>query len=545
MDFVGIHKDLTVSEKKVLAWLQAGLADEPGQIFVEQPMKMKFKKFNRWPDFIIVSPVYGVCILECKGYMFDEIRSISRGEGLVTVTGQDAYQRQMRDYSYLLQTLVEGREVARANVVVFPRLHSSDKRAQAIRDLSDGDLTHLFEDDLSEACTLTRLMGLPMAKKMRAAQFQELIELINPIRVFDHSYGLDLEGSKKRIRSFDKKQMSYIERMHEGHYLINGLPGTGKTKMLEAIAQREILAGKSVLYACFNRPLKDTVEEVLGADFVATTNQIYHRLAAPFGFSMQKDRNWLEKAIPVLVKEKIQPLYDVLLLDEYQDLSDEDYQILLKLLKKDGLLVLAGDQLQNIRGSSETWKSKGINISGRSLFLSAPYRTCPSVVDYALKFICSRPDLKKIVDKYFKESEFAHKFGSFTKIEESIKLFQLNKHAFTIELGKIIEENPEASILVITNSHTTEVVVPKIINSQVRVEPYTRVKGLEADIVVLYRLDTFKDAPMKMQESEKMKALFSALCRARAVVYIHGFEAKGYYEELRDIYLECMKEKVA
>ncbi len=545
MDVVGFHKDLTKAENKVLDWLKAGLADEPGRIFVEMPIKMKNKKKNRWPDFMIVSPLYGVCIVECKGYMFDDIEAYSRGEGLRTKTGVDSYQRQMRDYGYLLQELLEGLDVPRSKVVVFPRLHSSDTRAKTIRELSEGDLLHLFEDDLAEACSLTTLLGLPMARKMRAHEFQDLLERINPIRVFDHNYGLDLENSKKRIMSFDKKQMSYIDRMHEGHYLINGLPGTGKTKMLEAIAQREILAGKSVLYACFNRPLKDTVEEVLGADFVATTNQIYHRLAAPHGISMKTDKYWLEKAIPVLVKEKIQPLYDVLLLDEYQDLSDEDYQILLKLLKKDGLLVLAGDQLQNIRGSSETWKSKGINISGRSLFLSAPYRTCPSVVDYALKFICSRPDLKKIVDKYFKESEFAHKFGSFTKLEGSIKFFQLNKQGFSIELGKIIEENPQADVLVITNSYATEVVVPKLKNARVRVEPYTRVKGLEADIVVLYSLDTFKDAPMKMQESEKMKALFSALCRARSVVYVHGFEAKGYYEELRAIYLECMKEKVA
>jgi hypothetical protein len=545
LDVIGIHKDLTIAEKRVLSWLEKGLADEPGRIFVEMPMKMKFKKFNRWPDFIIVSPLYGVCIVECKGYMFDEIKSYSPGLGLETVSGTDAYQRQMRDYGILLRELLQGKDVQRSKVVVFPRLHSYDKRAHSIRELSEGDLTHYFEDDLYQKCSLSKLLGPPMAKKMKSSEFQELIDLINPIRVFDHNYGLDLDETNKRVMSFDPKQMSYIDRMQDGHYLINGLPGTGKTKMLEAIAQREILKGKSVLYACFNRPLKDSVEEVLGEDYVATTHQLYHKLVEPYGINYKSDKKWVEKAIPLLVEKKLEPLYDVLLLDEYQDLTDEDYQILLKLLKPKGLLVLAGDQLQNIRGSSETWKSKGIKISGRSLFLSAPYRTCPSVVDFALKFVCSRADLKKIVERYFKESKFRHQFGSFSRLEESIRLFQLNKQGFNIELGKIIEENPLAKILVITNSYSVDLNLPQSKNKRVRIEPYSRVKGLEADIVVLYNLDQFQEASSKMQEAEKMKALFSALCRARGVVYVHGFEAKGYYEELREIYLECMKEKVA
>lgn len=544
MQTIGHHNDLTSAEKLVLKWLEEGLKKEQGYILVEVPIKLKFKRYNRWPDFMIISPKYGVCIVECKGYYFDEIEEVAGINDIKIKNGFDRYRKQLRDYGYLLQDLLKDFDyINRKKIVAFPRIPAFSPKAQAIRELhdTDDDLSYLFSDDFKIPCTLERLMGSSMQDKIKAKVLDEILFALNPFRVFDHNYGVDHEAKERRLKTFDKTQMNYIERIKSGHYLINGLPGTGKTKMLEAIAQREIIKGKKVLYTCFNKPLAESVEEILGNKNVKTTFKIYHDLVKPYGISFKTDPNWQDRAIPLLVEKDLTPEYDVLLIDEYQDLDDSDYVILLKLLKKDGLLVLAGDQLQNIKGGTESWRSKGINVRGRSMFLSIPYRTEPVIVDFALKFVCQTPALKKIADRYFKECDFSHAYGSFEGLFDKIKFLNHDMSRMNLELHRMAHENPRTEILVVTNYANIKPVYSKT----VRFEPYTRVKGLEADIVVLYSLDLFKEAKSRLKLEEKIKALFSALCRSRGTLYIHGTSATGFYEELRELYLECVSERAA
>src|SRR5690606_32466057 len=110
-----------------------------------------------------------------------------------------------------------------------------------------------------------------------------------------------------------------------------------------------------------------------------------------------------------LLSQEIEPMFDVVLIDEYQDLEDEDYHVLSRLVKEDGLMVLGGDRLQNIRSNKETWKSKGIKIAGqRSKFLKRPYRADPDVVDFAIAYLCKNPILEKEAKRYFGDNDFNH-----------------------------------------------------------------------------------------------------------------------------------------
>lgn len=549
MDTIGRHAGLSEGETKVLDWLEAGLKNEPGQIIVEPPIKSTELRYNRWPDFILVSPVYGVCILEVKAYWADEFRRVEKVRDLVTVKGFDRYRWQIRQYGYLVSDLLNNKEIKLTKGVIFPFILESDRVANAIREF-DNEITDsflMFNDALSWDCTLQRLIGNPMPKKLRAPELEDVLYSINPYRVLEHNYANDTENLNKKIMVFDEEQMKCIDGIKHGHYIINGLPGTGKTKMLVAIANRELAKDKTVLYTCFNQPLKDSIVPYLGEEVVKSTRGLYHQNVQQYGINYKNDDKWLDKAIPLLLEKEIHDKYDVLLIDEYQDLNDDDYAILLKFLKPDGLLVLAGDRLQNIMGAKKTWSSKGIKVLGRnhSMFLSAPYRTDPSVVDFALKFICNNAALEKIAKRYFKDHDFEHDYGDFSNLSKHIKFSLKDVNEMNIEIGRIIEENPDADVLIVTCYENQRFKIPFRPDSQLQIEPYTRVKGLESDIVILYNIDFFKEWRSEMKLDERMKSVFSALCRARGDVYIHGTTAKDFYSDLRSLYLECSKKKAA
>lgn len=547
MDVIGKHRGLRKGELIVLAWLEEGLAKHPGQIIVELPMRDDHQIYNRWPDFIIASPTHGICILECKGHSSLDILSTSAAEDLVTSSGIDRYRLQMREYHYLFKKLLGNSEIPFFKGVIFPRILQSEKIGEAISKLHPDyrDTFVMFKEHVTMPCNLERLFGEPLKKKFKADEFHEILELISPMRVSHHNYSADLDEIDKRICLFDEDQMKRINGIKSGHYLLNGLPGTGKTRILLKVAQREIAKGKKVLVTCFNAPLADAMAQVLGDEVVKTLAKVYSDLARPAGIGYWikgiKDEQWKEKAMAHLKAASLVADYDVLLVDEYQDLEFDDYTILMKLLKEDGLLVLGGDKLQNVMGKHETWKSKGIRVSGHSHFLKKPYRTEAAVVDFALKFVCTNKALEEVAKQYFKENKFAHVFGNFEKLPDRVKFITSERNHSHLLLNGIIEKNDKSEVLIVSCFEGQKINVAK--SPRVQIQPYTKMKGLEADVVILYNIDYYGSMKGRFGTEEKMKAVFSALCRSRGDIYIHCENPSGFFQELQDVYQECLRMK--
>src|SRR5690606_18946552 len=102
MEVIGKHAGLNKGELKVLAWLEKGLAQCDGVILVEPPMS-RAGQHPFWPDFVIVSPTHGICILECKSFESARIRSIGTIEELKTHDEVIRYKLQLRNYNYLMR----------------------------------------------------------------------------------------------------------------------------------------------------------------------------------------------------------------------------------------------------------------------------------------------------------------------------------------------------------------------------------------------------------------------------------------------------------
>lgn len=551
MDIIGYHADLTTAEKNVLRWLEAGLQNEDGVIFVELPIKGKFTKCM-WPDFVIVSPKYGVCVLEVKGYGSEEIRSISRAEDLETVHGVDRIMKQMMLYGCLMTDLLKDYNVQFSKTLIFAGILASDPVVPHLYKLNktNQDLSLLFKDNLDWPCAMETLFGAPMPKKILKDDFQDVLHHLNPNFVIEHTYSVDLEGIDRRIRAFDEQQVKYMARIKDGHhYVLNGLPGTGKTLMLVKIAEREESRGKKVHYVCFNKPLADSVSAHLGKS-ASSTHVLYARTLKKLGISLSGDPEWEKKTFQILTVTSFEPEFDYLLVDEYQDLENEDYHMLLKHLKPGGTLVLAGDKLQNIKGKDDTWKEKGVDVAngGRSMFLRNPHRASPVVVDYALKFIAQNKFLENETAKYFDHHKFEHSFGSFSELSKRVKFIVSGNDYHHERIRELYAANPDSEILVVSvyRHQDKKDSIPH--PPKGTIEPYTRMKGLEADVVILYNVDFFEryqSGAVHVTPEQKLRSIFSALCRSRGDVYIHCKQPEGYYQMLKELFLECMKSKAA
>lgn len=548
MEVIGRHDKLNDAEKKILRWLEEGFAGLEGRILVEPGFRRT--KYQLWPDFVVLSPTHGVLIIECKGHYSEEIRKVSNTD-LMTTRGVDRYGKQMASYGCLFKELLKDTRVQVSKFVIFPNILLSDKAAKYISEFNTqyDDVRVFFHDDMEWPCSLEYL-GIPrLQTKQKKNEFEDLLSLINPTRVIEHQYTIDLNGIHDKLTLLDQQQTHMLEKMTEGHYLLNGLPGTGKTIMLMQLAERELNNNKTVLYACYNRPLCDYVASTLGSHVAKTTSSLYFKLALKFGAEESQLFESYDSSLQYLLSQKLEPLFDVVLIDEYQDLEDEDYQVLTQLVKPDGLLVLGGDRLQNIRSNKETWKSKGIKITGqRSKFLKRPYRADPDVVDFAISYLCTNPILEKEAKRYFEDNDFAHVAGDYRNLSEKLKFLIHYPQESNFEIEKIKKANPGAKILIITPDPEHNKMLAKHRSENVRVETFLRAKGLEADIVILYAIDRYRyttKETMALSEQQKIRSIFSALCRSRGDTYIHAFEPEDYFKVLKEVYNSLISKKVA
>lgn len=547
MEVVGRHKKLNRSEEKVLDWLEEGLQKVEGKILVE-PGYRKFK-YQDWPDFVLVTKTHGILIIECKGFYSEEIDEVSNVD-LLLKTGTDRYGKQLASYGCIFNRLLQGKNVQVSKYVIFPQILSSHPAANAIMEFNTEpeDVRVLFNEHLDWPCSLEFLGASPLRKKILADEYNEILGLVNPTRVISYDPTLDLEGIQKSLKILDEKQTEHVEKMAKGHHLLNGLPGTGKTIMLMQIAEREISLGKKILYTCFNVPLKEYVESIFGKEVTRTSQSLLYHLAIEYGADEMMLKEDFKNPIAYLSKHEIKPKYDSIMVDEYQDLDDREIEVLAKLLNPGGLLVLGGDRLQSIRSHRESWKSLGVHIKGHSYFLERPYRTDPDLVDYALAFISTSKTLEKEALNYFDDYEFEHQWGTFKNLESKINFWSKDKNVFEKEVIKVKEKNPRAHILIITPTADHNKMISGLRSNKIRVETFQRVKGLEADIVIFFGIDDYlrtEETAFPMTNLQKMRSVFSGLCRSRGSVYIHGFEYKDFYLDLREIFNNCVKKKIA
>jgi len=394
----------------------------------------------RQPDFVVLGPRLGILLLEVKDWKRDTLVGATRDaveldtpRGRVT---QANPLRQARDYALELVdlmkadlALVHGDGPFRGGLL-FPYgwgvVFSHWRRADATgTDFGSIFPAHhiLMRDELDEAVDPgdfhKRLLGLftvhyphtltlPQRDRVRWHLFPEL--RVSPQASLH--FGPDDDAAPTLpdlLQVMDLQQEQIARTLGEGHRVIHGAAGSGKTMILIYRAQYLAAAARPeqpVLVLCYNRTLADRIGAQLRARGVDERVQVrtFHSWCKDVVDSYQLDvpktqnaQEWYE-ALARTVERALETgfvpsgQYTALLIDEAHDFEDAWLRMATRLVNPNArsLLVLY-DDAQSIYQSKRrkfNFASVGIEARGRTSVLRLNYRNTAEVLALAVQ--CAR-----------------------------------------------------------------------------------------------------------------------------------------------------------
>lgn len=392
----------------------------------------------RQPDFVVLSPRWGVLLLEVKHWKRSTLQGATRDSvtlaterGLVT---EGNPLRQARDYALELvdlmsadPTLVHAEGPFRGKLlfpygwgVVFSNLRGIELQGT---DFADVFAPHqsLLRDDLGDEVApdvfQQRLWGmftvhyphtltLPQRDRVRWHLFPE-------IRVpVQRALGLDEPDAAAPapvlpdlLQVMDLQQEQIARTLGEGHRVIHGAAGSGKTMILIYRAEqlaKAVRPDQPILVLCFNRTLADRIDALLRERGVDERVQVrtFHSWCQDMVRSYQLDvpRDLKGDAyFAALADSTCRAVdtgrvpagqYSALLIDEAHDFEEAWLRMAARMVSPatQSLLVLYDDaqsiyQKQRRRFS---FASVGIKASGRTSILKLNYRNTAEVLALAM-----------------------------------------------------------------------------------------------------------------------------------------------------------------
>lgn len=421
----------------------------------------------RWePDFVILHPQRGLLVLEVKDWKIESIKSGSDRQSIVLLTPDGVKQvnnplEQVKKYAHAIQRLLsKDRDLVQSQgqyqgSLVFPygygivltNISRSVSEQMELGGIIQPDLT-IYKDEMTEKtditqfqsklwqmfkhafdCNLTqlqinrvrfhlfpqlrhqteRLLAFQQENSLVDTDAQSELLLSNGLLInFDDSDFLPpvqpIEYPADLIKMMDLEQEKIARNLGDGHRIIHGVAGSGKTMIL--LYRCEYLASlkpdKPILVLCFNVPLAARLREIIvskGIDSkLVEVTSFYKWMELQLKRHDQKVPPYGKEYLPALEQKMIQALtggaipsqqYSAVLIDEGHDLQSAWLQILVKMPENESFLLLY-DDAQNIYGSHQkqkfSFKSIGIKAQGRSSILKINYRNTIEVLNLAYRF---------------------------------------------------------------------------------------------------------------------------------------------------------------
>jgi hypothetical protein len=424
-------------ERRVLQQLRRCL-DDDSLVWFDVPIGPA----ARQPDFVVLSPRQGLLLLEVKDWKRSSLGSATRDRvSLHTARGEVTVAnplRQARDVTLELVDLMQ-RDPALVHAagpfrgqllfpygwgVVFAGLRAADVDGSDFHSIYPAHKVLLrddLDDSLPVAALQQRLWGLftvhyphtltlPQRDRIRWHLFPE-------IRMAQQA-ALDFDGSQTPLtpqaplvlpdlmQVMDLQQEQVARGLGEGHRVIHGAAGSGKTMILVFRAQQLAQAVRSdqpILVLCFNRSLAGRIDALLRARGVDERVQVrtFHawcqdlvrsyQLAVPE--AADADARWraLADTVARAVDTGFVPggQYSALLVDEAHDFEDDWLRIAARMVNPAtrSLLVLYDDAqsiYQRQRRRRFSFASLGIEARGRTSILKLNYRNTAEVLALAM-----------------------------------------------------------------------------------------------------------------------------------------------------------------
>lgn len=603
-------REATPGEKRVFRCLRDALLPDEDYIVWFEP-----KSAKRRPDFLVWSQEMGLLVIEVKDWTAYNIveanleRWTVRHNHVDTVH-QSPVEQARECFIQFRELLQRSPELRRQDgpykgnlrfpigyCAVFTQITRKQAKetllAQALGSsecLFSDDLSDDFESKVAQRAFLSKLKRAFPVKfpfnPLDVGELKLLRYLIFPeVRIHgvrsNSACVLRTPQQAEMIRALDLEQERTAKSILEGHRILKGVAGIGKTLVVACRARylKKLQPTWRVLIVCYNIALCQYLHQLLSVAEPECAEQgieIYHYhglvkalTGANLGKLNETEDAWDARVGTILREEiasgRLTQRYDAILIDEGQDFAVEWLQSLTELLNptSDSLLFCL-DPAQNIFGRKVSYKSVGMNVQGkRPVTLKKSYRNTAQILRLARRFskvqetkldpeedlsiegelfpvhtdrqgappqlICGRSSAEQ-VEYILNIIEQATESGDYSWCD--IAVLYTASH-FARNFSPLFSKRfGEQKINWISRSRGSKINLD-LSSPTVKLCTIESAKGLEFRLVFLVGLETLPRS--KRKEADERKLAYVGLTRAQDLLYILGREQSGLLKELSEI----------
>lgn len=209
------------------------------------------------------------------------------------------------------------------------------------------------------------------------------------------------------IKVMDLQQEKVARNLGEGHRIVHGVAGSGKTLLLafRCLHLSRMDLAKPILVLCFNKALAARLNSLLAERGIGNGVQIRHfhgwckDMCALYQLDVTVSEEHpryvaqVEAVIDGVERGRVpRAQYAAILIDEGHDFEPEWFRLLVQMLDSEtNSLLLLYDDTQNIYGKTKrrafSWASVGIQAAGRTTILHKNYRNTVEALDFSYHFL--------------------------------------------------------------------------------------------------------------------------------------------------------------
>ena len=391
---------------------------------------------NAHPDFCVMHPRRGILILEVKDWRLGTIVQADKETWQVLFNGVPKTEQnpllQARNHAHqVVDALKRDPQLVQPDGqylghLAFPWSYGVVLTNISRKQFMEAELHHAIEpnrvicqDEMLESVgaedmqsrlwdmfpyMMRGVMSLPQLDRVRWIMFPQ-VRVQTQGALFDDS---DVDAELPDImRVMDLQQEQLARSLGDGHRIIHGVAGSGKTMILgyraEYLAKASTASTKPVLILCFNEPLGVKLHSVMEAKGLADKVHVRHfhkwcrdQLVA-FGQTLPDSRLPVDAKMADMVQRVIQGVdrqqipsgqYQAVLIDEGHDFAPEWLKLVTQMVDPatNSLLVLYDDAqsiYERSRSKQFSFKSVGIQAQGRTTILKINYRNTRQILQTA------------------------------------------------------------------------------------------------------------------------------------------------------------------
>lgn len=415
---------MTPGERRMAERLEQKL-DDDYLVWQDVPVGPKLSH----PDFVILHPRRGLLVLEVKDWTLDHVRSADRQCWDVLFQGRPKRVlnpiEQARHHAHqVVDALSKDAPLTDPTTgkLAFPWSYGVVLTRITRRQFETAGLDQAIEphrvvcsDEMTgtvEAETFQRqlwgmfptamrgVLSLPQIDRVRWILFPE-VRIQPQIGLFAADDADEPPPDLMRVMDLQQEQLA--RSLGEGHRVIHGVAGSGKTMILGYRAEHLAKAtpnGKPILVLCYNRPLADQLAAMTAAkglaDKVVVRNfhRWCHQQLVAYGQPLPPDGpdTFHQMVTRVIrgVERRLIPSgqYQAVLIDEGHDFEPSWLKLAAQMVDPStNSLLLLYDDAQSIyqrhRAKQFSFKSVGIQAQGRTTILRINYRNTRQILQTA------------------------------------------------------------------------------------------------------------------------------------------------------------------